>query len=557
MAITHRTRWIVLGILGLIIAGVVLFGPDLMARVIRDRSLKIMEQAAGPRSRIMIGNVNIQLLPGDITWNDLRIEQRIDSADTSWTYGRSILIAGKVDRIAVKGLSIWRLLTWKTLEVRTLAIHGADLELITSDRTAQDSPDEGEKSKNLINTIVLDSLQLDGNSLLWRNVRHDRPSAHTGAVVVQASGLRAELPHGQKKFSLAFNSASATIDSTAASFPPLYDLRVAHVHVAHPDSLVQLRNIALTSRKGPQEYGKVIPYETDLITFTSDSIGIHGLDFSALLNERSLRVGEAHVSGTKIVDFRDKTLKDAPYKYKPMPARLLRQLPFTVCLDSLVVDDLDVEYNEKAEVTNDFGQVTFTKINAVVHGICTVHPEEKPEIHMVATAIVYEKAPVHLDFRTAVFDSSDHFSVHARIGPLPFKVFNAMTNDLILVRTTAGTIGGVDFTFEANKDKGHGRVDVEYSDLKVRIAKRDGTREKNVFKSFLVNQLVYSKNIRGDGNFRHGDFTVDRSKGKQIFNYLWIGLREGMMEAVLPGVVKDAQEALKGAKKAGKGKKSP
>lgn len=554
MANSHRTRWTVLGILALIIAGAIIFGPDLLAGLIRDRSLKIMEQAAGPRSSITIGNVNIQLLPGDITWNDLRIEQQIDSADTSWTYGRSVLIAGTVDRIAVKGLSIWRLLTWKTLEVRSLAIHGADLELITSDRKVVDAPDDGEKSKNLVNIIDLDSLQLDGRSLRWRNVRHDRPSAYTGRINVEATELHAVLPHSQQAFSLAFNSASAIVDSTKAYFPPLYDLSIAHVRVAHPDSVVQVKDIVLTSRKGPQEYGQVIPYETDLITFTTDSLSFHGLDFSALLNERSLRTGEAHVSGTKIVDFRDKTLKDAPFKNKPMPARLLRQLPFTVCLDSLVVDKLAVEYNEKADVTEDFGQLSFTDINAVAHGICTVHPEKKPEVHLVATATVYDKAPVHLDFRTAVFDSSDHFSVQARIGPLPVQVFNAMTNDLILVRATEGTIGGIDYTFEANEDKGHGRVDVEYAGLKIRIAKRDGTREKNVFKSFLVNQLIHSKNIRSDGKFRHGDFTVDRDKDAQIFNYLWHALREGMMEAVLPGVLKDAQKALKGAKKSNEGK---
>lgn len=554
MANTHRTRWTVLGISALIIAGAIIFGPDLLARTIRERSLKIMEQAAGPRSRITIGNLNIQLLPGDITWNDLRIEQRIDSADTSWTYGRSILIAGTVDRIAVKGLSIWRLLAWKTLNVTALHIHGADLELITSDRNPQDAPDDGKKSKNLINTIVLDSLDMDSRSLHWRNVGQDRPSAHTGRIVLRASGLRAGLPHGQQRFSLAFNSASATIDSTSANFPPLYDLSVAQMHVAHPDSIVQLRGIALTSRKGPQEYGKVIPYETDLITFTMDSLGFRNLDFAVLLNARSLRAGEARVSGTDIQDFRDKTLKNAPFKNKPMPARLLRQLPFTVCLDSLVVDDLGVEYNEKADVTEDFGQLRFTHINAVAHGICTLHPEEKPEMHLVATATVYEKAAVHFDFRTAVFDSSDHFSVKAKIGPLPFKVLNAMTNDLILVRTTGGNIGGLDYTFEADKDKGHGRVDVEYADLKIRIAKRDGTRGKNILKSFLVNQLIHSKNIRGDGNFRHGDFTVERVKDKQVFNYLWRGLREGMMETVLPGVLKDAQEAVKGAKELTQGK---
>jgi hypothetical protein len=112
----------------------------------------------------------------------------------------------------------------------------------------------------------------------------------------------------------------------------------------------------------------------------------------------------------------------------------------------------------------------------------------------------------------------------------------------------------VDYTLEADNERGSGRVDVEYANLKIRIAKRDGSREKNVLKTFLVNQAIRSKNIRADGNFRHGDFTVERVKDRQIFNYLWRGLREGMMETVLPRSLKDAQSALKTVKAATKGK---
>lgn len=547
MALVHRSRRVLLAIVLLIIGVVAWFGPDLLARIINQRTAKVMEEAAGPRSRITIGQVHLEILPGNITWSDLRIEQRIDSADTSWTYSRQVLIAGHAGRIQVKGLSLWRLLLWKTIDMHTLTVQGADLQLITSDRNPHGMPEGPGKNKLTVHRIRLDSLLVEDGSIAWRNVQPGRPGARARHFSLSAAGLNVQLPHRHKPFRLAFTAADATIDSTEASFPPLYDLGIAHVHTAHPDSLFLLAGITLTSRKGPQEYGSVVPFETDLTTFTSDTISLRGLDISALLNERSLRAGEARISGTSIHDFRDKTIRDAPFRNKPMPARLLRQLPFTLRLDSLVVERMNVEYNEKDTVTSGFGQVDFTDINAVAHGINTTEPGKEPEMHLTATARVYEKAPIHFDFRTAIFDSSDHFSVKARIGPLPFKVFNAMTNDLLLVRATAGTIGGIDYTFEANRNQGHGRVDVEYQGLKLSIAKRDGSREKNTVKSFLVNQLVRSKNLR-EGNFRHGDFTVQRAKDRQVFNYLWRGLREGMMETVLPQMLKDVKSAVKTAK---------
>lgn len=546
MAFTPRSRWLVLTLGALLLVAAVFFLPDQLARAVRARSLQLMEQAAGPQSRIAIGHVGIELLAGDITWRDLRIEHLSDSTDTTWVRTRPVLITGEVDRIAVQGLSIWKLLLAKRLDVRTLAIAGARLELITP-ASAQEvqQPDTG---KDLVRQVRLDSLRVDSSSVQWSSTMADGAEAALQRLTIRASGLRAALPRGDQPFTFTFSSASAELDSLHAGLPPLYDLAISRARLAHPDSVLLLNDITLSSRKGPQDYGQVLPYETDLTTFHSASIGMRGLDLAAWLNSGSLRAGELRISGTDLQDYRDKTMRDAPFKDKPMPARLLRSLPFPVCLDSLVVEQLNVVYFEKDSNTPDYGSVDFTGISAVAHGLCTLHPEEDPELHLVATAKVFGNAPVHFDFRTAVFDSSDHFSVKARVGALPFRVFNAMTNELLLVRATAGTIGGIDYTFEANKNHGQGRVDMEYAGLKLRVAKRDGSQEKNVMGSFLLNQLTRSQNQRSGGNFRHGDFTVERVKEKQVFNYLWRGLRQGMLETVLPEVVKGAQQVVKDAK---------
>jgi hypothetical protein len=551
MSISRPKRWITLGSVLLLVGAVAFFGPDLLARIIRERSMTIIEQAAGPRSHIGIGSVQLDLFAGDLTWKDLRIEQPIDSADTSWTRGRSLLIAGNIGRVTVKGLSIWRLLAWRTVQMHSLAVVSPRLQLLFSHHAGHGG-EPGANTKNLINTIVLDSLSVDSGSLVWRNVRDQRPGAIAKHFTAWATGIHAVLPHRRVPFTFTFATTDLVLDSTVLALPPLYDLHVAQLRLAHPDSVLQAKGITLTARAGPQDYGRVIKYETDLVTFRSDSIGLRGLDLQALLNQRSLRAGEARISGTDLNDSRDKTMPNAPFRNKPMPARLLRQLPFTLCLDSLVVDGLNVEYNEKDTVTTGFGKVDFTGIQAVAHGICTLHPEERPEMHLIATAWVYQKAPIHFDFRTALFDSSDRFSVKARIGPLPFTVFNAMTNDLLLVRAVDGTIGGIDYTFDADHGKGQGRVDMEYAGLKVRIARRDGSGNENVLKSFLVNQAIRTKNTRDGPNFRHGDFTVDRVRDKQVFNYLWRGLREGMMETVLPRTLKDARNAVSALKDAGR-----
>lgn len=516
--------------------------PHLLARAVRVRSLQLVQEVAGPQGRVDLERVEVRLLAGDITWTGLRIAPGADSG-----HAAAAPVAGSVDRIAVRGLSIWELLVAQRIEMRALAVSGARLQFAPGQ-----AEQEGEASRPASRTqfrhFRADSLLVDRSAISWRGKGPAGPEATVPHLALRAQAVRAEMPQPHRPFSLTFASASAALDSLHLGLPPLYDLGIAKLRLHYPDSVLALHGIALSARKGPHEYRQVLPYETDLTTFTSDSIGLRGLDLAALFSQGALRAGELRISSTRLQDYRDKTMPDAPFKDKPMPARLLRSLPFPVCLDSLVVDRLDVAYFEKDSLTPDYGSVEFTGISAVAHGLCTLHPEEAPELHLAATATVFGNAPVRFDFRTAVFDSSDHFSVKARIGPLPFRVFNAMTNDLLLVRATAGTIGGIDYTFEANRNRGRGRVDMEYDGLELRIARRDGSRERDKLKTFLANSLLRSRNLRESGQFRHGDFTVERVKDKQVFNYLWRGLREGMLETALPGVLKSAREAGQGDK---------
>lgn len=563
MAAKHRKRWILLALVAAVIGAAAWWGPDQLARTIRERSVAIVEQACGPRSHITIRQVQISLLAGNVSWRDVDIEQQVDSADTTWTYDRAVLISGHVDSVQVQGLSIWRLLLWKTLALRTVRISGPQLDLITGNqRPAGPVDEEGPRPaapNALVTQVRLDTLAVDSGRITVRNVRPDRPRVAGRRFGMQATGLRLVLPHRHVPFSLTFSTARTQVDDADIGLPPLYDAHIDRLTVAHPDSLLHIRGIRLTPRKGPQDYGSAVRYETDLFGLAMDSLVLRGFDIGAALNTNTLRTGELLLAGTHLDVHRDKTLPDEPFRHKNMPARLLRSLPIRTCIDSLVVRDLAVTYREKDVLSPDYGEVVFDRIQAVARGICTTSPESRPVVRMEVNARVYGQAPIHLDFRTAVFDSSDHFSVHARIGALPFQVFNRMTDDLVLVRATSGTVGGIDYTLEADEDRAHGRVDMEYADLSLSVTKRDGSRSENKLMSFLANRLTHGSNIRPrsptDGNsFRHGDLTIERKKDRQIFNYLWRGLREGMVVTVLPKVVSDVKDATQGVSKGGKAK---
>jgi hypothetical protein len=82
--------------------------------------------------------------------------------------------------------------------------------------------------------------------------------------------------------------------------------------------------------------------------------------------------------------------------------------------------------------------------------------------------------------------------------------------------------------------QGSGTVDIHYEDLHVEIAHElDRTR----LLTLAANTVVKKRNMPDDRRYRVGRFSVERSRNKGVFNFIWLGVREGMLDVMLPPAV--------------------
>jgi hypothetical protein len=99
--------------------------------------------------------------------------------------------------------------------------------------------------------------------------------------------------------------------------------------------------------------------------------------------------------------------------------------------------------------------------------------------------------------------------------------------------TTSGNLKDIRFAFNGNRERASGTFAIEYEDLKVDIYKKDG-KKKNKLISAVGNLLVKNDT---DGDLKKVDVSVERSKDKSVFNFLWKFVMEGLKQTVLPKVV--------------------
>ncbi|MBK9175832.1 MAG: hypothetical protein IPM46_05730 [Flavobacteriales bacterium] len=528
-------RWVRLLVISLVLVVAGFLGVRWLEHAVLKRSERILTGVSGSGSSVSFGSVDIHLLRGDVKWSDLRITQPAAEPDTAMG-DRAMRVSGQVHEIAVQGLSVWRLLFGGTLSMRSISVIRPDIEVILMN----DSTTAAQRPSVDLTSLNADRLVIEG-AVLRMHRTGDSLELRVDTLGLQVLELRSQWG-GEAPFDLRFASATSQVQGIRATLPPLYDLRVGSVSLDDEGRLLRVVDVDLKPRNGPQRYHHLVRFETDLFDAQMDTAMLAGLDLPALISSRILRMDNMRCAGVALNVYRDKTMPDEPFLNKPLPARMIRELPMAVCMDSLVADRWNVRYHEKNELTPDYGEVAFSDIHAVVVGLCSVDSLSTDTMVISAIARGYDKADVTLDLRTVISDRTDRFTAKATIGRLPFTVFNQMTADLMLVRAKAGTIRGVVMTMDADKDRATGRADMTYEGLDIELIRKDGSGETRKFLSSLVNLVVHSRNKRSGPDFRHGDFAVDRRKDRSVFNYLWSGLREGIVATALPGVLQDLRQ---------------
>lgn len=531
-----RTRWkaIAIAILGIVL--LCALGERGLEHLILDRSERLMVRLCGPGSRIGIDEVDVSVLAGDVRWAGIHIEQSQDPSDT--LSDRAMRVRGSVDQLAVHGLSVWRLLFNRTLSMRSVLVTRPRLEALLRTDTADARPPDAEGFT--LSAINVDSLVIDEALLSARNTE-DSMEVRTGPVSVRISAFQGRWT-AEKPFEPRFGAITGRIRGIDASLPPLYAVHMDDIALDDGGRSFLALNANIRPLKSAQDYDRFVHYETDLFDVHLDTISFTGFDPSALFGPNTLRMAMMCIAGGDLKIHRDKTMPDAPYAPKALPARLLRELPFLLDVDSLLLDRWNVVYHEKDVHTPDYGVVEFTELQASVHGLHTDDPIPRDTVVLLASTKGFDRAEVTLDARMALADTTDRFIARATIGRLPFNVFNRITADLILLRASAGTIDGVQMTMIADDQHAHGRVDMEYAGLKLELLKYEGAKKPRKLLSGLLNQVVRKENLRSDPRFRHGDFAFQRLKDHSVFNYLWSGLREGMLSSTLPGIVDDLRK---------------
>lgn len=538
---SRRTKiWLTVGLLiagGLL--GVVIYKDKLAAASLRQ--VATLAEKSG--HRITFGGVHVSLMDGNIRLTDLNVVPILDSTVEDHKARYTI----HADAIDLRGVDIPALFRRNVLHVASIELHGPSL--LHSFSSAAVEPVREDSAKRAPPSMPLDVLRIDTLLITDATGRSQErgstaPALAVGNLDLLITGIRLTSDADGRPVP-EVSTIRLDIHDARTQVKPFNSLVLDSMRVRIPEDTAILFGLHFTPDVSPKDYHEHVTEQVELYEANVDTILLDGFDLAIWLDSRKIGAHQLYVGGANVGIHRDKSIPEGPIRPKPLAADRLADMQALVHVDTVRVRRTSITYNERLKVTDEYGSIAFTDISGRLTGFSTEWSGTPPDLRLEGSARV-GSATAELDMRMPMH--AEHTTVDARVllRGFPASGMNRMTDDLLHVEATHGIIHLVDLRMTGDEDRAHGTIDMRYEDLELKL----GSEIKHAkLLSKVANTVVRTSNMPGEKGYRKGSFDIARPVDAGAFKYIWIALREGMMDVALPPMVLKQLRAQQAKKK--------
>ncbi len=337
------------------------------------------------------------------------------------------------------------------------------------------------------------------------------------------------LPFHSEKFELSVADLAYKID-------PHNKIEIGLLDYNSKPSTATIQSFALVPLHDPVKYGQVIGEQASWLSIKNSKTTINNLDFEALIGNKAIHAKNIIVDDVVIDVFRDKRLPFPAHQVRELPHRDLKELPFGVKIDSLVLKKGRVEYVEQSAKVDATGSIYFDNMQASIINITndTMRILSNPVMTAKIETEMYgvAKTVAHFDFNLA--DPEYGYQYTTAIGSFDLLKLNEILEPAILAKVKEGQLNSLQQVVTANDNYAQGEMIFRYDNLKVGLIKGMDDPNPGVGKAlatFFANTFIVRS--RNPAPFlRKSDVFYERNHSKSIFDFLVKSTLSGVVESI-------------------------
>lgn len=452
--------------------------------------------------------------------------------------------------LAIDGLNLNDFISNKKVDLQILYLNNPKLEIYHQKNDSLNSRKDTasiqtvyQRISTFLNRFSLKKLSIKNMDLIHHNyINKDAASTlkfHHVNMLFEDILIDSVSQFDSTRFLYAKNAAITLGKFQLPTADSLYTMSFDSMYINATAESVFIDSVACTPRYSKAEFVSKMPFMKERYTARFEHVSLQHIDWWAVVSNEGFSAKKMMLENGKLEIYTDRNLPPFPKsKVGNYPSQLLMKLPLPVSLDSMIVKNLDLTYEENNPDSKLHGRILFSNING---DISNVH--NQPDVgannmmKIQASCDLMDATKLNAQF---LFDmqqtASGAFSVIGHMGKMDAKTLTSVSEPLGLFRINDGIIKSLDFDFKGNDNNCTGKFQFLYDDLNISILKKgndDGAQEKKGLLSFIANAFIIRKSNPGnDGVVRRIHAVSERDPHKSFFNLIWKTLLDGFKQTV-------------------------
>ena len=268
-----------------------------------------------------------------------------------------------------------------------------------------------------------------------------------------------------------------------------------------------------------EAFMNVRQYRSDYMQLKTGLIKVKDIDFNLLFNDSIFHSKKLTINDLYFYDFKDKRLPFLHGIEKPLLSDLIKKISPKVLLDSLLLKNACIEYEEFNDKTNQYGKVKLSKIRGMVAGIKTYDFSPSDSIKFNLYARFMDATDLKASYAQSYTDSLSGFQLKVIASSFYLRSLNPMLKPFASALVRSGYMDTLRMSVVGQKHVAYGIMKIYYRNFKIQVLNK-GIEEHPTLKSWFIsifaNGIVNNKNLDGSG-----EVYAERDPEKGFVNY-WV-----------------------------------
>lgn len=316
-------------------------------------------------------------------------------------------------------------------------------------------------------------------------------------------------------------SIKVKAQSISYNLDKLHDLQ-SEQFIFEENSLT-LKGFYLKPKFTKTNYVDQIQKQTDLMDLSAKTLKVSGFGLKKKDSLFNILVQKIEIDSTRFNIYRDKTIKP-DNSIKPLYSEALRNLKFQLAIDSFIITEMNLTYEELLDKEREPGQLKFNAIRGQITNIHNGLKVENPDIEAKLRAKFSKDSEIY--FNLSFVPDHETFYLSTLLQEVQDKSVNNFFAPAMRMELD-GKINKIETSFSGNDTHMNGDFKIAYKKLKLNVLKKDGG--KNNFASLLSNVFIRNRDV--DDSYKLKE--VERDQTKSFWNYVWTFHLEGLKKALL------------------------